>query len=442
MHPVYKQPQQSYQSKQSFQQSYQSQQSFQKSQQPYQSQQLQQPYQSQQLQQSYQSQQLQQPSRYYHHQPQQSQQSVYKSYKEVNTPYYANEIPSFNDVPMQYPSSSSSSSSPFDDLSHGIVKGMPQYTQVKQRVEEATRLKSKDIQAARRLLENLIQEYPNCHLSWMELSRLEMEQGNIRKCRDVIIRGLSYLPHNEALLEKRIKVEERLRNEKGVIECATIFLEMNNSRCVKSIVDAAIVVAKLGYGYQASKLFQLLVDHHLFTQGGVTLDYIRFVFKTEDYNRGLNLLLTALQSLNKYSPIWFFTFSVLEQNHTIRWSRDIIATRPNNDDLSRHIQKALKCLDSTLHWKVFYIAAQAQLRSFTHIRLWARTKKRYLSEYIQYYPQVIRVCFEYLKKCVDLCPDNYKWKVWLLAGRVQALAGTIGYAIQVLFFLLYLTISV
>ena len=132
----------------------------------------------------------------------------------------------------------------------------------------------------------------------------------------------------------------------------------------------------------------------------------------------------------------------MEQNHTIRWSREVIATRPNNDDLSRHIQKALKCLDSSLHWKVFYIAAQAQLRSFTHIRLWARTKKRYLSEYIQYYPQVIRVCFEYLKKCVDLCPDNYKWKVWLLAGRVQALAGTIGYAIQVLFCLLYLPISV
>ena len=85
-------------------------------------------------------------------------------------------------MPMQYPSSSSSPSSPFDDLSHAIVKGMPQYTQVKQRVEEATRMKSKDLQTARRLLENLVQDYPNCHLSWMELSRLEMEQGNIRKC--------------------------------------------------------------------------------------------------------------------------------------------------------------------------------------------------------------------------------------------------------------------
>ena len=277
----------------------------------------------------------------------------------------------------------------------------------------------------------LSKEYPTCYLVWLERSRYEMDQGNIRRCRDVVLRGLAVLPSNEALLEKRVKVEERLRNVDGVIECAEAFLDMNSTRCVKSIVEAAIVVAKLGYGYKASDLFTSLIHHSLFTQGGVTLDYIRFVFKTEDYQRGLTLLKDSLSKLTKHGPIWFFTFSVLEQNHTIFWKLGDIASRPYNRDLEAHLNQALLCLADDLKWKVFYIAAQAQLRSFTHIRLRTRLKKRYLLDYCRHYPQVIVVCFHYLRDCVLLCSHDYKWKVWLLAGRVLALAGRRKSAIKV-----------
>lgn len=350
-----------------------------------------------------------------------SHRSRYPRYKESSHNYHTQTV--------EMPAAISPSSSL--DGSYGIMKGMPQYGVIKQKVDEAITIKSYNVDIARERLEQLSVEYPTCHLVWMELSRLEMEQGNVRQCREVILKGLTFLPHSEPLLEKRVKVEERLRNEKGVIACAQEFLNMENSRCVKSIVEAAIVVAKLGYGFEASELFKSLCDHHFFTQGGVTLDYIRFVFKTEDYYRGLSLLRKTLQSLTKHGPIWFFTFSVLEQHHTITGARHDISRRRENKDLTDHIHKALRSLESDLHWKVYYIAAQAQLRSFTHIRLWARTRKRYLRDYILYYPGVIRVCFEYLKRCVELCPEDFKWKVWLLAGRVEALAGNTGFALQV-----------
>lgn len=364
--------------------------------------------------------------------------SYYPSSSEMDYSAYRSRYPRYKESPHNYHTQtvempSATGTSPSLDGSYGIMKGMPQYSVIKQKVDEAIAIKSYNVDVARERLEQLSMEYSTCHLVWMELSRLEMEQGNVRQCREVILKGLSFLPHSEPLLEKRVKVEERLRNEKGVIACAQEFLNMDNSRCVKSIVEAAIVVAKLGYGFEASELFKSLCDHHFFTQGGVTLDYIRFVFKTEDYYRGLSLLRKTLQSLTKHGPIWFFTFSVLEQHHTITGARHDISRRRENKDLTDHIHKALRSLESDLHWKVYYIAAQAQLRSFTHIRLWARTRKRYLRDYILYYPGVIRVCFEYLKRCVELCPEDFKWKVWLLAGRVEALAGNTGFALQVEF---------
>ncbi len=302
---------------------------------------------------------------------------------------------------------------------------------MKRELDEILSRKYTHVDEVRLQLEQLSQNYPTCHVVWIEWSRLELEQGNMKECRRVLLQGLHYIPGNETLLEKRVKIEERLRNCDGVLECARQFMATNGTRCMKSIVEAAIVVAKLGYGYRASDLFQNLLQRTMFTQGSVTLDYIRFVFKTEDYQKGLSLLKNTLTKLTKHGPIWFFTFSVLEQDHTVYWKRGDIASRPRNRDLTYHLDQALECLPNELQWKVYYIAAQAQLRSFTHIRLWTRMKKRYLREYCMTYPEVVRLCFDYLKKCVLLCPEDYQWKVWLLAGRVLGLAGRRMSAIKV-----------
>ena len=311
-----------------------------------------------------------------------------------------------------------------------IVKGTSLFALVKSQLDDvaARRKQGAEVEAQ---YEAVCREYPLCHLGWLEMSRYEMDQGCMLRCREVILHGLEYLPNNEALLEKRVKVEERLRNVEGVVACAETFLAMSTKRCIKNIMEATLATAKLGCGYQASALFAALLHHRLFTQGGVTLDYVRFVFKTEDYERGLALLKDSLAKLSKHGPIWFFTFSVLEQNHTVLSRLDDISNRPYNRELEVHLTQALLCLPDDLKWKVFYIAAQAQLRSFTHIRLWTRTKKRYLLAYCAHYPRVITVCFHYLRECARLCPNDYKWKVWLLTGRVLALAGRRRSAIRV-----------
>ena len=329
-------------------------------------------------------------------------------------------------------SQSSRPSSPPTHHAHSITNKPTSIAVVRSEVNEITTLrKAGKMKEARIALQKLCQEFSSFHVVWIEFSRLELDLGNVILAREAIFEGLRHLPGNEVLLERRLKIEERLHNAAGVLDCALQFLETNNSRYVKSIVEAAVILSKLGYGYQASSLFQQLLHHPMYVQGGVTLDYIRFVFKMENYQYGMVKLREVLKILTKHNPMWFYAFSIFEQDFTIFWKEGDIASRIINHQLCLLFDKARECLPGDLKWKVSYIAAQTQLRTFTHIRLCTRMHKAHLREYCNLYPGVIRQCYDDLHQCINQCTEEYKWKVWLLASRVLALAGQRDSALKV-----------
>ena len=310
-----------------------------------------------------------------------------------------------------------------------IVKGSPEYAKVRAALDEIQRIS--DESSARRAYRALSREYPNCNLTWSEWSRFESDHGCIRAASAVILQGLEKMPGNEALLEKRLKLAERLRDCEGILVCAREFLSLRGGKNARNVVEAGEALAKCNRGYAASVCFHSLSKHDYLTQGSLFLDFIRFVLKSEDYGKAVELLKSSLSKLSKYSPIWFYTLSVLEQHHTIFAPYGDIHSRSTNQTLASFLRQALRHLSEDPKWKVFYIAAQAQLRSFTHIRLWTRTHKRFLPAFCDEYPRVVRQCLHYLHRCVQHCPTDYQWKVWLLAGRVLALAGRRNTAIQV-----------
>ena len=313
-----------------------------------------------------------------------------------------------------------------------LSKGSSRFSAIRLAISKITeKRKAGEVEQARKAIQTLCKKNPTCYMVWLEASRLEFDLGNIVHAREIIHEGLQYLPGNETLLEKRMKIEERLLHVDDLVDCVDQFFMTNHSRCVKNIVEAATAIAKLGRGYCANRIFQTLLNHTMYTQGGVTLDYVRFVFKTEDYHQGLALLMELLDELAYHGPIWFFTFSVLEHDHTIYWKQGDVISRPTNHLLQQCLLQALDNLPRDLRWKVYYIGAQAQLRSFTHIRSWTRLKKQHLKEYCMTYPYVIRQCYDDLKQSVLFCIEEYKWKVWLLAGRVLALAGQRASALKV-----------
>ena len=298
-------------------------------------------------------------------------------------------------------------------------------------MEQANDLKRRgQIAEALRAYEKLCREYPSNQFVWLDWSRCYFDQGLIGKSRDVLLQGLAQLPENEALLGRLVKAEERLRNVEGVVAGASRFLSLPDVYNERDRIEIALVVAKMGCQYKAAELFERLLRAKPLPQP-IYLDYIRFVFKAEDYQKGLQLLKSALNKQTRQEAFWFFSFSVFEQHHTFACPRGDIRARASNGELEAYLARAARCLAKELVWKMNYVAAQAHLRSFTHIRLWTRAKKRRLRAYCEVYPAVIRVCFDSLRRCVEACAADYKWKVWILAGRVQALAGNRRSAIRV-----------
>lgn len=300
-------------------------------------------------------------------------------------------------------------------------------------MEQANDFKKRgQLEEALRVYQELCHEYPTNYLAWQDWSRCYFDQGLISKSREVLLQGLQCIPDSEALLSRLVKAEERLRNVQGVIAGADRFMSLPGVYNERDRIEIALVVAKMGCQYKAAELFErLLRTKQLQPQQPIYLDYIRFVFKAEDYQKGLQLLKAVLNKQVRQETFWFFSFSVFEQHHTFACRRGDIRSRANNSELEGYLERAEKCLAKEHYWKMNYVAAQAHLRSFTHIRLWTRAKKRRLRSYCEVYPAVIRVCFDSLRRCVEFCEDDHKWKVWILAGRVQALAGNRRSAIRV-----------
>ena len=301
-------------------------------------------------------------------------------------------------------------------------------------MEQANELKKRgQLDEALRLYEKLCEEHPTNHVAWLDWSRCYFDQGLISKSREVLLQGLQHIPDSEALLSRLVKAEERLRNVEGVIAGADRFMSLSGVYNERDRVEIALVVEKMGCQYKAAELFERLMRTKQPQQQPppIYLDYIRFVFKAEDYQKGVQLLKKVLNKQVRQETFWFFSFSVFEQHHTFACRRGDIRSRANNSELDGYLAKAEKCLAKELFWKMNYVAAQAHLRSFTHIRLWTRAKKRRLQPYCEVYPAVIRVCFDSLRRCVESCENDHKWKVWILAGRVQALAGNRRSAIRV-----------
>ena len=57
-----------------------------------------------------------------------------------------------------------------------------------------------------------------------------------------------------------------------------------------------------------------------------------------------------------------------------------------------------------------------------------------MDDYIQSSRKVLSICSYYLQCALQLCPDNLKWKIWLLLARTYTFAGSFTKALKVCFY--------
>lgn len=250
-----------------------------------------------------------------------------------------------------------------------VARGSSQFRKLKRQLDTlmATRSSLSPTGFLLRLT-NLTELYPTCGIPWLELSSAQHSEGDLEGAVDTLTTALSYLPTNETLLEKRIKLAERLRNSMIVIESTLQLLSLNTTRGIRSGIEGIMTLAKMNHPICSLSLFTEVINSETPLDPSALLDYVRFVGKVRGWREGESELWKLKAKQPDYCPIWFYQLQIEEQKRTGFWNGKNVRDRCLSPFFDELMKEAENCVTGELLWKVYCNAAQAEVRSYTHIR--------------------------------------------------------------------------
>ena len=241
---------------------------------------------------------------------------------------------------------------------------------VKETLESVVQMKKVGrVEDARRQMEQLLKESPTSIPIYVELIRLMMDSGDFQAAREYLKKALVLRGDDEQLLERSLRVEERMGNLSGILQVAETLMASRRYRNVKLVVDACMTMAKLGAVEAARSIFDFLIAHEYCRQGNLVHYYVLFVYRSVSVEKAHDLLGSVTQAYSKHGPLWFFTFAVLEHRIMVSWDKRSMLPRVQPQELLDAYVDALQSLSIELRWKVFYLATQMLLRTVTQLRL-------------------------------------------------------------------------
>ena len=241
---------------------------------------------------------------------------------------------------------------------------------VKETLESVVQMKKVGrVEDARRQMEQLLKESPTSIPVYVELIRLMMDSGDFQAAREYLKKALVLRGDDEQLLERSLRVEERMGNLSGILQVAETLMASRRYRNVKLVVDACMTMAKLGAVEAARSIFDFLITHEYCRQGNLVLSYVLFVYRSVSVEKAHDLLDSVTQAYSKHGPLWFFTFAALEHRIMVSWDKRSMLPRVQPQELLDAYVNALQSLSIELRWKVFYLATQMLLRTVTQLRL-------------------------------------------------------------------------
>ena len=241
---------------------------------------------------------------------------------------------------------------------------------VKETLESVVQMKKVGrVEDARRQMEQLLKESPTSIPVYVELIRLMMDSGDFQAAREYLKKALVLRGDDEQLLERSLRVEERMGNLSGILQVAETLMASRRYRNVKLVVDACMTMAKLGAVEAARSIFDFLIAHEYCRQGNLVLSYVLFVYRSVSVEKAHDLLGSVTQAYSKHGPLWFFTFAALEHRIMVSWDKRSMLPRVQPQELLDAYVDALQSLSIELRWKVFYLATQMLLRTVTQLRL-------------------------------------------------------------------------
>ena len=221
---------------------------------------------------------------------------------------------------------------------------------------------------ARIVFLDLASEQPLFIPVWIEFYRMEIECGEYLSAHLILKSALAYHPKNELLLQKLIRVDEKLMDVASLMYTVEKLVQMDTQKSLRTAMEGVASLARLGYQQFAASVYERVISNPRFSLGNFFLEFMNFEKHCGWYYELLRLSQTALQRYFKYGPLWFYCFTLIEHYYTLMWRRDVVANRVDCRVYDEYMKKAVGCLTNDILWRVFFVQIQFCNRAVLHVR--------------------------------------------------------------------------
>ena len=221
---------------------------------------------------------------------------------------------------------------------------------------------------ARIVFLDLASEQPLFIPVWIEFYRMEIECGEYLSAHLILKSALAYHPKNELLLQKLIRVDEKLMDVASLMYTVEELVQMDTQKSLRTAMEGVASLARLGYQQFAASVYERVISNPRFSLGNFFLEFMNFEKHCGWYYELLRLSQTALQRYFKYGPLWFYCFTLIEHYYTLMWRRDVVANRVDCRMYDEYMKKAVGCLTNDILWRVFFVQIQFCNRAVLHVR--------------------------------------------------------------------------
>ena len=259
-----------------------------------------------------------------------------------------------------------------------ITSDMEEY--IHGQIEEGINNKKKCyFKKARTIFIDLIISFPSYLQIWLEFTRLEMECGEYVNASHVLEAALSYHQHNELLLQKKLRVEERLNRIEPIRSIIQELHMLNTQKSLKIIMEAVAIVARMGYESDAAEYYREIIHKSRFYTGNFYMEEMLFEEHYGNYTQLLDMVNKALTQYPKYGPLWFYCFELLEHDYSEQWDKKSLEARMSCNALNQYMKEAIESLTPDLLWKVYFIRIQFWCRTVLYMRRAVMQNVRFLT---------------------------------------------------------------
>lgn len=234
---------------------------------------------------------------------------------------------------------------------------------------------------------------PYAYQGWLEYAKMEEELGKIDRCRTLLKRGLKFIPLNENLFLKALKIEEK---EDNYNEVKALISSLKNNRIedtYKLLIEGALFEGRCGNIKSCQKALKFLCKR-FYLYGPVFTSAAAFEERIGNIEKAIKICEEGLDHNYSFGPLWFLLIrlaSKVSSTYTFRYG----------NNLEELLEEAMQCITNDLKWKLYLEAAQYHDKQ-----------------------ENIELARKYLKEAAVNCSNKLKWKVWIIGARIEARIGS------------------